>query len=85
MSAISFFSTAHRGHSRSLAGRSVQETLKHWWTAFWLRRAQRATVAMLRSLDDRSLNDIGISRSEIESVVYAKQNERRVQYAGGCW
>ena len=40
-------------------------------------RAQRATVLMLRSLDGRTLKDIGIDRSEIESVVYGRPDDRR--------
>jgi uncharacterized protein YjiS (DUF1127 family) len=34
------------------------------------RRAIRATVAELRSLDDRTLHDIGIYRSEIDSIAW---------------
>jgi uncharacterized protein YjiS (DUF1127 family) len=32
--------------------------------------AIRATVAELRSLDDRTLHDIGIHRSEIDSIAW---------------
>ena len=54
--------------------------LKSGWDAYWKRRARRATVMMLRSLDDRSLHDIGVDRSEIESIVYGKAGDRRVRY-----
>lgn len=54
--------------------------LKTWWDAFWSHRAHRATVMMLRALDDRSLHDIGLDRSEIESVVYGKGTDRVLRY-----
>jgi uncharacterized protein YjiS (DUF1127 family) len=54
--------------------------LKSWWDAYWTLRAQRATALVLRSLDDHSLHDIGLDRSEIESVVYGKSGDRRVRY-----
>jgi uncharacterized protein YjiS (DUF1127 family) len=54
--------------------------LKTRWDGYWRRRAQRATVFMLRSLDDHSLHDIGVDRSEIESVVYGKPGDRRLRY-----
>jgi uncharacterized protein YjiS (DUF1127 family) len=38
--------------------------------AFGTWRTRRAAIAQLHALEDRDLNDIGISRSEIESVVY---------------
>jgi uncharacterized protein YjiS (DUF1127 family) len=40
------------------------------WQAYLDRRAQRATVRILQSLDRRTLKDIGIDRSEIHSIVY---------------
>jgi uncharacterized protein YjiS (DUF1127 family) len=47
------------------------------WRAYWRRRTERATLFMLQSLDDRTLKDIGIDRSEIGSVVYCGQGRRR--------
>jgi uncharacterized protein YjiS (DUF1127 family) len=60
----------------------LTSTLKSWWEAYWTMRAQRTTVLMLRALDDRSLHDIGVDRSEIDSVVYGKPDERRQRYVG---
>jgi uncharacterized protein YjiS (DUF1127 family) len=51
------------------------------WSRYWTRRAEHATVGLLHALDDRALKDIGLDRSEIESVVYnASRGERRI-----CW
>ena len=41
-----------------------------YWRAFWDRRARYATEMLLHSLDDRTLKDIGLSRSEIGSAVH---------------
>jgi uncharacterized protein YjiS (DUF1127 family) len=38
--------------------------------AFGTWRTRRAAIAQLHALEDRDLRDIGVSRSEIESVVY---------------
>jgi hypothetical protein len=38
------------------------------------------TVAILRSLDARTLRDIGISSGEIESVVHGRAGDRRCRY-----
>jgi uncharacterized protein YjiS (DUF1127 family) len=56
--------------------------LKREWSAFWARSAQRATVRILRGLDDATLRDIGLSRSEIDSVVYGRPDDRRLRYEG---
>ena len=51
-------------------GRQVVETMRHAWSRYWTRRAECAAIAVLYALDDRALKDIGLDRSEVESVVY---------------
>ena len=46
------------------------------WRAYWRRRSQRATISLLHSLQDNVLHDIGIDRSEIESVVRTRSRGR---------
>lgn len=54
----------------------LRVAVKGMWLAYWHRQAERATVAILGSLDDRTLKDIGMDRSEIEAVVYGPSNDR---------
>ncbi len=54
--------------------------LQRRWHAYWARRARSATVFLLRGLDDRTLQDIGVNRSEIESVVCARAQDRIRRY-----
>ena len=62
----------------------LQDIAGRLWHAYWDRKGRRATVMMLRALDDRALHDIGIDRSEIESVVYGNPGERRSRYDRYC-
>ena len=50
------------------------------WHTYLGRRAKRATVNILQSLDARTLKDIGIDPSEIESLVYGKPHDRLRRY-----
>lgn len=67
--------------------------LRAAWRGYWARRAQKATVLILQSLDERTLRDIGIGSGEIESSVYGKARDRRRRYderwtvnqAARCW
>jgi uncharacterized protein YjiS (DUF1127 family) len=54
--------------------------LRRAWLGFWRWRSLNATVAVLGGLDDRMLKDIGIDRSEIESIAYTSGAERRRRY-----
>lgn len=46
------------------------------WHRLMRRRRLKATVYTLQGLDDRTLSDIGIGRSEIESLVLDGSHER---------
>ena len=61
-------------------GQRVGGRLSKEWNAYRTRSAQRATVRILRDLDDTMLRDIGLSRSEIDSVVYGASGDRRLQF-----
>ncbi len=62
------------------AAHGTVQFAKGLWRAFWERRARKASVMLLSSLDNRTLDDIGLDRSEIESFVYDKSKERLRRY-----
>jgi uncharacterized protein YjiS (DUF1127 family) len=70
-----FTATAGR-HRPSLTSRAAT-LVRRGWRAYWERRARRATLLILQSLDDRTLHDIGISPSEIPSCIYGSTDRRR--------
>ena len=59
---------ARRGPS-TVAARAG-DLIRRAWYAYWDWRARKATVLLLSALDQRTLHDIGIASSEIESLVY---------------
>ena len=48
------------------------------WRAFRERRAQQQTIAMLQSMSDRDLKDIGLTRAEIEPAVRGQSMRDRI-------
>ena len=64
-------------------GHGLTQSIKGLWRTYWELRARKASVMLLSSLDNRTLDDIGLDRSEIESFVYDKSRSRLRQYQPG--
>src|SRR5262245_37215633 len=41
----------------------LADMAQHTWSRYWARRGERAAIALLQTLDDRALKDIGLDRS----------------------
>jgi uncharacterized protein YjiS (DUF1127 family) len=74
MMRVELVSTPNRGMSSLVArgGRIIAGA----WQAYWVGRAERATIDMLNSLGDNTLRDIGVARGEIASLVYGRVGDR---------
>lgn len=71
----------HHVHAVSQARASgLLHALGRWWEGFRASRARSATAYLLRGLDDRTLSDIGLQRSEIDSIVYSDPSDRRQRF-----
>jgi uncharacterized protein YjiS (DUF1127 family) len=57
-------------------GHRASAALSDQWTAYENWRESRRAVAELTGLDDRLLKDLGLHRSEIESVVYGHESKQ---------
>jgi uncharacterized protein YjiS (DUF1127 family) len=71
-------STYQAWHQPTALTHRIASALRSMWTAYWAYKAEQATAFVLHSLDDRTLKDIGMDRSEIESVVHNPSSDRRV-------
>ena len=56
---------------------------KRLWAAIITLRVQQAAVIRLRSMTDRELEDIGLSRSQIEGAVMGERGRDQV-FCGYC-
>lgn len=63
----------------------VTGIIRKAWRAYWDWRARRLTVMLLSSLHPRTLRDIGVSPSEIESLVRCGGGHRRSYDASWLW
>jgi uncharacterized protein YjiS (DUF1127 family) len=80
------YSRAAEAHAETDGvSKRLVHAVKDAWAGYWVRKAERATALVLHSLSDRTLKDIGMHRSEIESVVCnevrrnGRQPTRRIQ------
>jgi len=81
---VPFVPTGQRHGPSSLLARAAH-SINVRWQAYWDWRARRATVLLLRALDARTLHDIGIAPSEIESLVHGGGHCRRYDPAWPRW
>jgi uncharacterized protein YjiS (DUF1127 family) len=64
-------STTVEAHEEFVTGilRMLGTIMKRLYAAYILWRTERAAIAVLRSMSDRALNDIGLTRTDIASAV----------------
>ncbi len=64
----------------SLLAQDLAARARGLWEAYWDYQARRATVLTLEALDDRTLKDIGLSRSQIWPAALGKGGEHPRPY-----
>jgi uncharacterized protein YjiS (DUF1127 family) len=81
--------SAARGVGRIIRalGHRAAASARAWWSSYAAWRERRAAVKELAALDDRTLRDLGLTRSEIEFVVRrdsARSSERQAPARQGA-
>ena len=72
---------SRREHTLSGTGfGTITSAIVLFWAELRRRHRQRITRNILEALDDRTLHDIGIDRSEITSIVRTGAVDHRVNY-----
>jgi uncharacterized protein YjiS (DUF1127 family) len=59
---------------------AIAAAAQRWWSGYRDRRDRRSTVAILGGLSDAALKDIGLTRSELESLVNGPGEEHPRAY-----
>jgi uncharacterized protein YjiS (DUF1127 family) len=75
MSTISETAGAHQNAACEFFGR-MMGNLKQAWDAYHAWRIRQVTIACLESLSDRQLEDIGLTRGQINRAVHGAVNVR---------
>ena len=57
-------------------GRGLRNRLRQLWSAYWRHKARRAAVVVLPMLDDRILQDIGLTRNDVRAIVLSGKADR---------
>ena len=57
-------------------GSGLIATVKTWWTSYLTRRIGRAAIIQLHGMSDRELQDMGLTRCQIERVVREELDHR---------
>ena len=55
---------------------SVKQFFKNAWKKHEIAQQKRADFKLLYMMNDRDLNDIGISRGDIRRVIYAEEESK---------
>ncbi len=70
------------GREPATLGARIVNAVRTAWRGYWTWRARKAAILILRSLDRRTLRDIGVDPGEIETLL--RDADRR-QRPGATW
>jgi uncharacterized protein YjiS (DUF1127 family) len=74
MSTTFYIPVTNRARSR---GSGLIAIVKTWWLSYLSRRIERAAIIQLHGMSDRELQDIGLTRAQIEGAVRGEFDDGR--------